>query len=160
MHHLTNIEARGLPAVTVLPYDVATARVFGRIRANQPSLNVVQRSSIHDAGRSRRASPATCSRSPRNASVTNLRRGRCAEGQGGRRPPLREGDVRRRALCSHPESAQTKPCTCGYPLPPAPDFSSRSPKLFGAVNTYAFPALRCTNKFRSAKSNRSVRAVW
>lgn len=31
--HLTNIEERVLPAVTVLPYDVAVARVFGRIRA-------------------------------------------------------------------------------------------------------------------------------
>lgn len=31
--HLTSIEDRVLPAVTVLPYDVATARVFGRIRA-------------------------------------------------------------------------------------------------------------------------------
>jgi predicted nucleic acid-binding protein len=32
-HHLKNIEERVLPAVTVLPYDVATARVFGRVRA-------------------------------------------------------------------------------------------------------------------------------
>lgn len=32
-HHLANIEERVLPAVTVLPYDIATARVFGRIRA-------------------------------------------------------------------------------------------------------------------------------
>jgi len=32
-HHLRNIEERILPAVTVLPYDVATARVYGRIRA-------------------------------------------------------------------------------------------------------------------------------
>lgn len=31
--HLRNIEERVLPAVTVLPYDVATARVFGEIRA-------------------------------------------------------------------------------------------------------------------------------
>ena len=31
--HLTNIEERILPAVTTLPYDVATARVFGRVRA-------------------------------------------------------------------------------------------------------------------------------
>lgn len=31
--HLENIEERVLPAVTVLPYDVATARVFGEIRA-------------------------------------------------------------------------------------------------------------------------------
>jgi len=32
--HLTNIEERVLSAVTVLPYDTATARVFGRIRAH------------------------------------------------------------------------------------------------------------------------------
>jgi len=32
-HHLKNIEERVLPAVTVLPYDVATAKVFGQIRA-------------------------------------------------------------------------------------------------------------------------------
>jgi len=32
-HHLKNIEQRVLPAVIVLPYDVATAKVFGRIRA-------------------------------------------------------------------------------------------------------------------------------
>ena len=32
--HLNNIENRILPAVTVLPYDVATARVFGQIRAH------------------------------------------------------------------------------------------------------------------------------
>ena len=31
--HLANIEQRVLPAVTVLPYDVATARKFGEIRA-------------------------------------------------------------------------------------------------------------------------------
>jgi len=31
--HLKNIEERILPAVTVLPFDVATARVFGEIRA-------------------------------------------------------------------------------------------------------------------------------
>ncbi len=31
--HLANIEKRVLPAVTVLPYDLATARVFGRERA-------------------------------------------------------------------------------------------------------------------------------
>ena len=31
--HLKNIEERVLPAVTVLPHDVATARVFGEIRA-------------------------------------------------------------------------------------------------------------------------------
>ena len=32
--HLTNIEQRILPAVTVLPYDTGTAKVFGRIRAH------------------------------------------------------------------------------------------------------------------------------
>jgi len=31
--HLDNIETRILPAVTALPYDVATAKVFGQIRA-------------------------------------------------------------------------------------------------------------------------------
>ena len=31
--HLENIETRVLPAVTVLPYDVAVSRVFGQIRA-------------------------------------------------------------------------------------------------------------------------------
>jgi predicted nucleic acid-binding protein len=32
--HLRNIDERVLPAVTVLPYDVAVARVFGEIRAH------------------------------------------------------------------------------------------------------------------------------
>ncbi len=32
-HHLINIEQRVLPAVTVLPYDMATAKMFGQIRA-------------------------------------------------------------------------------------------------------------------------------
>ena len=32
--HLKNIEERVLPAVTTLPYDVSTARVLGRIRAD------------------------------------------------------------------------------------------------------------------------------
>jgi predicted nucleic acid-binding protein len=31
--HLHNIETRVLPAVTVLPYDAATAKVFGQIRS-------------------------------------------------------------------------------------------------------------------------------
>lgn len=31
--HLANIEERVLPAVTILPYDIATAQVFGEIRA-------------------------------------------------------------------------------------------------------------------------------
>ncbi|MCF8078922.1 MAG: type II toxin-antitoxin system VapC family toxin [Desulfobacterales bacterium] len=32
--HLTNIEQRILPAVSVLPYDVEIAKVFGKIRAH------------------------------------------------------------------------------------------------------------------------------
>jgi len=32
--HLTNIEQRVLPAVTVLPYDIGIAKVFGKIRAH------------------------------------------------------------------------------------------------------------------------------
>jgi len=32
--HLENIEKRVLPAVTVLPYDIAIAKVFGSIRAD------------------------------------------------------------------------------------------------------------------------------
>jgi predicted nucleic acid-binding protein len=31
--HLQNIEARVLPAVTVLPFDIATAKVFGHLRS-------------------------------------------------------------------------------------------------------------------------------
>ncbi len=31
--HLTNIEQRILPAVTILPYDIAIAKVFGQIQA-------------------------------------------------------------------------------------------------------------------------------
>ncbi len=31
--HLANIEGRVLPALTVLPYDIGIAKVFGRIRA-------------------------------------------------------------------------------------------------------------------------------
>lgn len=31
--HLANIERRVLPAMTVLPYDTASARVFGEVRA-------------------------------------------------------------------------------------------------------------------------------
>ena len=31
--HLENIEQRVLPAVTVLPYDIAVAKVFGQVRA-------------------------------------------------------------------------------------------------------------------------------
>jgi predicted nucleic acid-binding protein len=36
--HLSNIEKRVLPAVTVLPYDVAIAKVFGSIRAHLESI--------------------------------------------------------------------------------------------------------------------------
>jgi len=32
--HLANIEQRVLPAVTVLPYDISIAKVFGKIRAH------------------------------------------------------------------------------------------------------------------------------
>jgi predicted nucleic acid-binding protein len=32
--HLANIETRVLPALTVLPYDVATARIYGEIQAH------------------------------------------------------------------------------------------------------------------------------
>jgi tRNA(fMet)-specific endonuclease VapC len=32
--HLSNIENRVLPSVTVLPYDIATARIFGQLRAH------------------------------------------------------------------------------------------------------------------------------
>jgi len=35
--HLENVEKRVLPAVTVLPYDVAAARVYGQIRAHLES---------------------------------------------------------------------------------------------------------------------------
>jgi predicted nucleic acid-binding protein len=35
--HLENVEKRVLPAVTVLPYDVAVARVYGQIRAHLES---------------------------------------------------------------------------------------------------------------------------
>jgi tRNA(fMet)-specific endonuclease VapC len=31
--HLSNIEKRIIPAVTVMPYDIGTAKVFGKIRA-------------------------------------------------------------------------------------------------------------------------------
>jgi len=34
VRHLKNIEERVLPAITVLPFDVATARVFGELRAH------------------------------------------------------------------------------------------------------------------------------
>ena len=39
--HLSNIEKRVLPAVTVLPYDVAIAKVFGSIRAHLESKGMI-----------------------------------------------------------------------------------------------------------------------
>jgi len=33
-HHLSNIEKRILPAITVLPFDIRTAKIFGKIRAH------------------------------------------------------------------------------------------------------------------------------
>jgi predicted nucleic acid-binding protein len=39
--HLKNIEERVLPAVTVLPFDVATAGVFGEIRAELEAKGLV-----------------------------------------------------------------------------------------------------------------------
>jgi len=39
--HLNNIEQRILPAVTALPYDVATARVFGQIRARLETAGII-----------------------------------------------------------------------------------------------------------------------
>jgi predicted nucleic acid-binding protein len=36
--HLQNLEDRVLPSLTVLPYDVATARVYGEIRARLESV--------------------------------------------------------------------------------------------------------------------------
>jgi predicted nucleic acid-binding protein len=40
-HHLANIESRILPAVTALPYDVATAKVFGQIRAHLEEMGTI-----------------------------------------------------------------------------------------------------------------------
>ncbi|MHB1195017.1 MAG: PIN domain-containing protein [Longimicrobiales bacterium] len=39
--HLKNIEERVLPAVTVLPFDIATARVLGEIRAELEAKGLV-----------------------------------------------------------------------------------------------------------------------
>jgi predicted nucleic acid-binding protein len=36
-HHLVHIERRLLPSITVLPYDVAVARQYGRLRARLES---------------------------------------------------------------------------------------------------------------------------
>ena len=40
-HHLRNIEKRVLPMLTVLPYDVAVARVFGETRADLEERGVI-----------------------------------------------------------------------------------------------------------------------
>ena len=39
--HLSNIELRILPAVTALPYDVATAKEFGQIRAHLEKAGII-----------------------------------------------------------------------------------------------------------------------
>ena len=39
--HLSNIERRILPAVTALPYDVATAKQFGQIRAHLEKAGII-----------------------------------------------------------------------------------------------------------------------
>jgi predicted nucleic acid-binding protein len=39
--HLSNIERRILPAVTALPYDVATAKKFGQIRAHLEKAGII-----------------------------------------------------------------------------------------------------------------------
>ena len=39
--HLTNIEQRILPAVTVLPYDTDIAKIFGRIRAHLEEAGII-----------------------------------------------------------------------------------------------------------------------
>lgn len=39
--HLDNIEERVLPAVTVLPYDIPVARVFGRIHAELEAIGSI-----------------------------------------------------------------------------------------------------------------------
>ena len=44
--HLSNIEHRVLPAVTVLPYDISTAKVFGRIRAHLEDTGPIEAHSL------------------------------------------------------------------------------------------------------------------
>lgn len=39
--HLTNIEQRVLPAVTVLHYDISIAKVFGKIRAHLEEIGTI-----------------------------------------------------------------------------------------------------------------------
>ena len=39
--YLTNIEQRVLPAVTVLPYDISIAKVFGKIRAQLEEIGTI-----------------------------------------------------------------------------------------------------------------------
>ncbi|MGD2024106.1 MAG: hypothetical protein PVI18_13085 [Desulfobacterales bacterium] len=50
-HHLDNIESRILPAVTCLPYDVATAKIFGQIRAAlEEAGNIIPDADLQIAG--------------------------------------------------------------------------------------------------------------
>jgi len=39
--HVTNIEQRILPAITVPPYDIGTAKVFGKIRAHLEERGII-----------------------------------------------------------------------------------------------------------------------
>ena len=39
--HLSNIEQRVLPAITVLPYDISIAKVFGSIRAHLEETDMI-----------------------------------------------------------------------------------------------------------------------
>ena len=39
--HLSNIEQRVLPAITVLPYDISIAKVFGSIRAHLEETSMI-----------------------------------------------------------------------------------------------------------------------
>ena len=39
--HITNIEQRVLPAVTVLPYDISIAKIFGNIRAHLEEIGTI-----------------------------------------------------------------------------------------------------------------------
>jgi predicted nucleic acid-binding protein len=39
--HLINIEQRVLPSITVLPYDLATAKVFGKVRAHLEKAGII-----------------------------------------------------------------------------------------------------------------------
>lgn len=39
--HLANVEDRVLPTITVLPYDIAVARVYGRVFAELAGMNAL-----------------------------------------------------------------------------------------------------------------------